>query len=197
MRFWDLSTGTPGLTERATGFGFGRLEPDEVVERFGASPYLFYLYNVVSSFLSVVLSEPRAGTWDLTARVVRGQIAPGMVVPVFSSLLATGGNGMVYRRSVANLGGATLRARRSAGAHRARGRSRERGDLLCLHEGRDHEHRRCVLRAAAFAAATYALERMAEMRMSAVRSSVVLLFSSSAVSRGAFVPPDCTTRWPR
>ena len=176
VRFWDLSTGTPGLTERATGFGFGRLEPDEVVERFGASPYLFYLYNVVSSFLSVVLSEPRAGTWDLTARVVRGQIAPGMVVTVFSSLLATGG--MAWFAAVR---WRTWAARRFEHADQlvlivlavAAGNA-----VICYVYTKDEimSTAGVFYALAAFAAATYALERMAEMRMSAVRSSVVLLF---------------------
>ena len=90
LRFVYLNNGTPTLVERSTGFGFGRLEPAEAIARFGESPYLFYLYNVVSSFLSVVLSEPRGGTWELTSQLQQGAITPGLVVNVVSALMATG-----------------------------------------------------------------------------------------------------------
>ena len=175
LRFWYLNTGTPELTERTTGFGFGRLEPTEAVERFGASPYLFYLYNVVSSFLSVVLSEPRAGTWNLTARVVRGQITPGMILTAFSALLATGLMAwfvaarwrmwMVRRFEHADQLVLVALAVVVGNA------------MICYVYTKDEimSTAGVFYAIAAFAAATYALDRMAETRMSAARSSVVVL----------------------
>ena len=58
---------------------------------FGAHPWRFYAYNVVSSILSVLWSEPRAGVWDLTERLVdRVMISRPMLVNVVASTLATG-----------------------------------------------------------------------------------------------------------
>ena len=58
---------------------------------FGADPWRFYSYNVVSSILSVLWSEPRAGVWDLTERVVdRVMFSRPMLVNVVASTLATG-----------------------------------------------------------------------------------------------------------
>jgi hypothetical protein len=89
LRFAVLHVGSPSLLERSSGFGLGGLEPSELQARFGANPWPFYLYNVVSSALSVLLSEPRAGTWRLTAGIVAGAPEPAMIVNVCASVLAT------------------------------------------------------------------------------------------------------------
>ena len=90
LRFVSLGTGFPGLDERAMGFGLGRLDRGEVVARFTDAPYVLYAYNVVSSLLSVVLSEPRNGTWEMTRRWLAGEITPSVVVALASSIIATG-----------------------------------------------------------------------------------------------------------
>lgn len=90
LRFGYLDTGTPGLDERATGFGLGRLDRDEVVARFADAPYVLYAYNIASSVVSVVLSEPRGGTWEITRRWLDGEMTPSMIVALSSSLIATG-----------------------------------------------------------------------------------------------------------
>ena len=90
LRFAYLETGAPVLEERSTGFGFGRLDPDEIVRRFADAPYLLFAYNVVSSILSVLLSEPRNGTWEMTRRWVTGEMTPSVAVALVSSLIATG-----------------------------------------------------------------------------------------------------------
>jgi hypothetical protein len=61
VRFAMLDVGSPGLVERSSGFGFGILEPDELIARFGTNPIGFYAYNVVASMLSVLVSEPTGG----------------------------------------------------------------------------------------------------------------------------------------
>ena len=90
FRFVMLNTGSPTVTERSTGFGFDRLDPDEVVARFGMTPYALYAYNVAVSCFSVLLSEPRGGTWELAARLARGQLTPAMMVTVASVVTGTG-----------------------------------------------------------------------------------------------------------
>lgn len=89
VRFPYLGTGTPALAERSSGFGFGRLGPDELVRRFGAWPYGFYAYNVASSLISVLLSEPRSGTWTAVAEVSSGGVSPGTLINVGSSIVTT------------------------------------------------------------------------------------------------------------
>ena len=89
VRFPYLGTGAPTLAERSSGFGFGRLDPGELSRRFGGSPYGFYAYNVASSILSVLLSEPRGGTWTALADLAAGRFSPGTLINVVSSLITT------------------------------------------------------------------------------------------------------------
>lgn len=89
-RFALLDVGAPDLLERASGFGFRILEPAELVDRFGSNPLPFYLYNVVSSMLSVLLSEPSSGVYGTTAAVMRGEVAPMTIVRVVASIGAVG-----------------------------------------------------------------------------------------------------------
>jgi hypothetical protein len=79
-RFVLLGVGSPSLAERSSGFGFGVLEPHELVQRFGSNPLPFYAYNVVSSWLSVLLSEPSSGVYRATYAVTTGSVTPRTVV---------------------------------------------------------------------------------------------------------------------
>lgn len=92
LRFEVLGVGTPLAGERAVGFGFSRIEPAEIERRFVATGHLyyFYLYNVVSAFVSVFLSEPINGRWMLTQRLVTGDLDPMVVTSIVSALVATG-----------------------------------------------------------------------------------------------------------
>jgi hypothetical protein len=89
LRFWLLEVGAPSLLERSSGYGWRVLEPAELQERFGANPLPFYLYNVVTSALSVLFSEPRAGVWRLAAEAMAGDPPRWMIVNAVSSALAT------------------------------------------------------------------------------------------------------------
>ena len=89
LRFAYLQTGVPALSERSSGFGLRQLDPAELQRRFGAWPYGFYAYNVVSSLLTVLFSEPRAGIWTIPAEFVRGRVAAGTVINVVSSAVTT------------------------------------------------------------------------------------------------------------
>jgi len=89
LRFGVLGVGSPGLAERSSGFGFGILEPSELVERFGTRPIVFYGYNVVTSALSVLLSEPTGGVFQVVRALRAGAVSPVMIVNLISSLGAT------------------------------------------------------------------------------------------------------------
>lgn len=89
VRFGFLGTGVPALSERSSGFGLRQLNPDELIQRFGAWPYGFYAYNVVSSILTVLFSEPRAGIWTIPLELSRGRVAAGTVINVASSAVVT------------------------------------------------------------------------------------------------------------
>jgi hypothetical protein len=92
LRFGVLGIGVPDVGERASGFGFSRIEPAEIERRFVATGHLyyFYVYNTVSALLSVFLSEPTSGQWLLTERLANGDVDPMVATNVISALVATG-----------------------------------------------------------------------------------------------------------
>ena len=85
VRFGLFDVGSPGLIERSSGFGFGVLDPVELLERFGDNPIWFYTYNAGTSALSVLFGEPRAGVFRATSAALRGEMQPSIIV----NLLAT------------------------------------------------------------------------------------------------------------
>ena len=90
LRFAVLDVGTPSIGERSSGFGFSVLEPNDLEQRFGQHPSVFYLYNVGTSILSVFFSEPRAGVWGSTYDVLyRDELLIPPVTNVIASLLGT------------------------------------------------------------------------------------------------------------
>ena len=90
LRFAVLDVGTPSLSERSSGFGFSVLEPDDLERRFGQHPSVFYLYNVGTSILSVLLSEPRAGVWGTTYNFLyREELSIPPVINLTASGLGT------------------------------------------------------------------------------------------------------------
>ncbi len=89
VRFGYYSTGLPTLVERSTGFGTQKLDPPELMRRFGGRPLVLYAYNIVSSLGSVLLSQPRAGVWTLLAEPRADGLSPGTMMNVIVSLLTT------------------------------------------------------------------------------------------------------------
>ena len=89
LRFSVLDVGSPGLAERSSGYGFRILDPQELVARFGESPFWFYVYNVGTSALSVLFSEPRAGTFGLLYGFTTGDPYPPAILNVVASTCAT------------------------------------------------------------------------------------------------------------
>ena len=102
LRFAILGVGAPGLEERPSGFGLSGLDPGELVARFGQNPLPFYAYNVLSSALTVLLSEPRGGTWGFTGDLLRGEPSVAALVDAIASVLGTMVVGYyVWRRRLA------------------------------------------------------------------------------------------------
>ncbi len=89
VRFSVLDVGSPGLSERSSGYGFRILDPDELTTRFGENPYWFYAYNIATSMLSVLFAEPRAGTFGLVYGFTIGDPYPPAMVNVVASTCAT------------------------------------------------------------------------------------------------------------
>ncbi|HEY6361802.1 MAG TPA: hypothetical protein VIX63_11895 [Vicinamibacterales bacterium] len=85
LRFVVLDVGLPGLIERSSGYGFRILEPPELIERFGSNPTWFYAYNVVTSAVSVLLTEPSGGAFNLTSAFLRDGLDASMLVTVIAS----------------------------------------------------------------------------------------------------------------
>ena len=89
LRMAVLDIGSPGLSERAAGFGFHVLEPADLAQRFGDSAILFYTYNVVSSLATVLFSEPKGGVWRFAHEISLGNVHPWTLVSVVTSTVAT------------------------------------------------------------------------------------------------------------
>jgi hypothetical protein len=90
LRFAVLDVGTPGLTERSSGFGFAILDPKDLESRFGAHPSVFYLYNIGTALLSVLFSEPRAGVWTATRNFLYGdELSIALLANLIASAMGT------------------------------------------------------------------------------------------------------------
>ena len=89
VRFALFGVGAPGLVERSSGFGFSVLDPAQLVERFGANPGWFYLYNIVTSAVSVLLSEPGAGVFRVTSALMRGDVEPSAILNLIATASVT------------------------------------------------------------------------------------------------------------
>jgi hypothetical protein len=89
VRMLVLDVGSPSLSERASGFGFSTLEPDDLVRRFDGRPWVFYLYNIISSIATVLFAEPKGGVWRFVWELTTGTLHPWTLVSVMSSSVAT------------------------------------------------------------------------------------------------------------
>jgi hypothetical protein len=89
LRFVHYPVGMPGLSERSTGYLFSVLDPPELARRFGDRAEWFYVYNVATSALSVLLSEPRAGRFVAVHAWMQDALMPRMVIALASSIVTT------------------------------------------------------------------------------------------------------------
>ena len=89
VRFFVLDVGARTLVSMSSGYGFSVRDTGTLAELFGDAPWKFYLYNVVCSLLTVLFAEPRAGVFQLTAFVVRGEVPLWSVINVVTSTIGT------------------------------------------------------------------------------------------------------------
>lgn len=89
VRFLVLDVGTRGLAAMSSGYGFSVRGTGDLEALFGDAPWKFYLYNIVSSVLTVLLAEPRAGVFQFTSFVARGDVPPWSIVNVAVSAIGT------------------------------------------------------------------------------------------------------------
>ncbi len=80
----SLGTGSP-----ETGFGFSSISPAESAARFGDAPWLLWLYNVGSTVLTVLASEPRAGRFQFIRALMLDDVPVWMWLHVVSSVVTT------------------------------------------------------------------------------------------------------------
>ena len=90
LRFVQFHVGAPALSERSSGFGLRIRSPQELTALFGEHPLPFYLYNVASALLSLLVSEPRNGVFVAVRDALADKLAPATVVNVVVSATTTG-----------------------------------------------------------------------------------------------------------
>lgn len=90
VRFVFLDIGTPGLEGRDSGFGTAMLDPAEIERRFGADPTWFYVYNALTSMLSVLFSDPDRGVFHTVRTLLEGEMPARLYVATVPSVITTG-----------------------------------------------------------------------------------------------------------
>jgi hypothetical protein len=78
-----------GIGSPETGFGFSSLSPAESAARFGAAPWLLWAYNIGSTVLTVLASEPRAGRFQFVQALSQDNVPIWMWLHVVSSVATT------------------------------------------------------------------------------------------------------------
>jgi len=72
-----------------SGLGFSALDPQTLRDTFQHAPWVFWIYNVFATFMTVVASEPRAGIYQFVAALVSGSTQFWQWWHTISSLLTT------------------------------------------------------------------------------------------------------------
>lgn len=78
-----------GMGSPETGFGFASISPAESAARFGEAPWILWLYNVGSTVLTVLASEPRAGRFQFVQALTLDNVPVWMWLHVVSSMATT------------------------------------------------------------------------------------------------------------
>jgi hypothetical protein len=68
-----LSTAQWGPIYTESGLGFSQMDPESLRSIFQGAPWLYWIYNVVATFLTVAASEPRGGVYALISSLLEGQ----------------------------------------------------------------------------------------------------------------------------
>ena len=74
----------------SSGLGFSDVNPETLRNIFEHAPWLFWSYNVIATFLTVLVSEPRAGVYRFVESLLRGEKELWQWIHVASSVLTTG-----------------------------------------------------------------------------------------------------------
>ena len=72
-----------------SGLGFSELTPEQLRNVFEHAPWLFWLYNLTASLLTVLVSEPRAGVYRFVSALLRDRAALWQWIHIASSALTT------------------------------------------------------------------------------------------------------------
>ena len=72
-----------------SGFGFQNLNADALRARFGSTPWILWIYNVVATTLTVMFSEPRDGAYSFIESLLARDMEPWQWFQVGSSALTT------------------------------------------------------------------------------------------------------------
>ena len=80
----SLGVGSPD-----TGFGFSSLSSVESAARFGDAPWILWLYNIGSTVLTVLASEPRAGRFQFIQALTVDNVPVWMWLHIGSSVVTT------------------------------------------------------------------------------------------------------------
>jgi hypothetical protein len=72
-----------------TGFGFQNLDANTLRARFGTTPWLLWIYNVVATTLTVTFSEPRDGVYSFVESLLARDMESWQWFQVGSSVLTT------------------------------------------------------------------------------------------------------------
>ena len=89
LRYGFLQMHSATLGSRQTGFGAAMLSVAEQEARFGDQPLPLYVYTVLMSAISVLLSQPSHGQWTVAAAMGRGAFAPVFLIEMATSLTTT------------------------------------------------------------------------------------------------------------
>lgn len=74
------------LVSPESGLGFDDVSPQQIKAIFSHAPWLFWMYNVASSLLTVLVSEPRGGKFKFINAALRGTVAPWQWLHLCSSI---------------------------------------------------------------------------------------------------------------
>ena len=88
VRF-GLGAQSTASTYTETGLGFEDVSAERLGQIFAHAPWMLWLYNVVSSVLTVAASEPRAGRFFFVNAILHGHVPFWMYIHVVSSVLST------------------------------------------------------------------------------------------------------------
>jgi hypothetical protein len=89
LRVGYLHMSSPAIGERPVGFGLSTLDEEAIRQRFSPPPIALGAYSVLSSVLTVLLSQPIAGTWSTVRSWLNGSLHAFEVIAILTSLVTT------------------------------------------------------------------------------------------------------------